>query len=264
MHPLIALAFAVGLLGMLSLVFVKIGLFVSVGCLIAGLFIPRERYRGLAIFAVVIGGLCSLAAFAEFVVHEGALGIVEAGQGAAVGEAVARLREIRAAEDAARTHAFWDPDHDAVGSALSLPELAGAVPVRGQVKLDVSPLHPRYAQHALPGPHGSVYVVDGYCFVVYVPDDDELAERRYIAYGWPADGTRGGAAIFLDEHERIYVSDNRVQNYSGNARVPAFDAALSTSAWTADPPASGTSIDGGTWTPWKKKKAMTTLPGDHN
>src|SRR5690349_23436448 len=75
----------------------------------------RPLHGAAALFVVI--------ALGRFLSGEAALGIVEGGTRAAGQRAVSRLRELLFAEDSARRLAYWDPDADGVGSALSLGEL---------------------------------------------------------------------------------------------------------------------------------------------
>ena len=83
------------------------------------------------------------------------------------------------------------------------------------------------------------------------PVNEELAERRFIAYAWPVAAGGGPMHAFaIDEHERILVFDNAGESgqprYASPNFPPPCDAALS-----------------GAWKPWRGKKPRATLPGDH-
>ena len=257
----VLVAITAGLAGIAALAVPKLSVFALLGIVVASLLLRAEPGRRIAVAFLALGAIGDAGGLLRFIIEVAMPGIVEGGQSAAVAGAVSKLREIRTAEDAMRTHAWWDPDHDGIGSAGSLTELSGAAPLRGRVQLDVAPLHARFGD-VVKGEHGDVAVIDDYCFAVFVPDDDETAERRYVAYAWPGKQRGRGPAVFLDEHERIYVTDN-AQGYVGTEHMPTFDAALATSSWAAGPPDEGAhSVDRGAWKVWRKKKAMTSLAGD--
>ena len=81
--------------------------------------------------------------------------------------------------------------------------------------------------------------------------DDELAERRFIAYAWPS-GTAPGldSAVALDEHERIWLAPARPGLRHGADAPPACDDVVAPATHDA-------------WTPWRRKQPRQTLPGDH-
>src|SRR5262249_48372605 len=84
------------------------------------------------------------------------------------------------------------------------------------------------------------------------PIDEEIAERRFLAYAWPTEAAPGMfIAFFADEHENIRMLELPKGNpppYFGAARPPACDAALG--------------ADHLPWTVWKNKKPRSKLPGD--
>jgi hypothetical protein len=224
---------------------------------------------------LVAGVACVIASLAlvRFVIVAAAPGVVEAGENQVAKNAMYRLREIRLAQDALRRMGTIDDDHDGAGVAGDLFELTGAKALRGRVTPDPPPLHPKFR----PSDDGVVCISE-YCMIVYRPDDEERAERRFVAYAWPqhphndvgrslefGGGPRDvlrGQALFLDEHERIYECDN-TPRYVGHTHVPAFDAALMTSSWDALPPEhGGQTTDGCTWKPWRGKHASASLVGD--
>lgn len=224
----------------------------------------RGRARTLALAAVVAAGLASLVGLVRFAVSNAMLGIVEGGQSAAAFDALWKLREIVIAEDEVRRTAPWDPDGDHIGSAALIGGLTGKDPLRNGARLGTPLLN--YAFHSLvPTALGPAASVEGYLVVVCLPKagggftaepgdavDEELAERRYVAYAWPSEAAKGMATVFFaDEHERLLVLDpprGASPPYQGGDRPPACDAALG--------------HDGLTWKPWKNKKPRKNLPGD--
>ncbi|HMJ12869.1 MAG TPA: hypothetical protein VK524_15715 [Polyangiaceae bacterium] len=215
----------------------------------------RRIYRSLLALAAVAGAVGVL----RFVVEEAVPGIVQGGKDAAAKNAVSRLRELVFAEDGMRRHAYLDHDGDGVGSAALVGELSGKAQQRPFPPI----LNERW--HVLVETRsGSAARVGGYLYMVCLPlgpggfgasgaagVDAEQAERRYLAYAWPAAASsRIEAAFFIDEHERILVNkneDGRDPEYLGSDYPPACDAALKEPA---------------DWQPWMNKKPRLTLPGD--
>jgi hypothetical protein len=214
--------------------------------------------------------MLSLLPFTRFVVLRAAPGIVEAGENNLAKNAMYKLREIHLAQDALRRMGAWDPDGDGIGSAGTLAELTAAIPMRGQQALAIGPLHVRFS----PDDRGIVCIGE-YCFIVYVPPDDELAERRYLAYAWPErDKPAGksmifggaprdvmrGQALMLDEHERIYECDN--SPHYDRSHPPSMFAALQVASWSSGP-AAQVGTDGCIWRPWRNKQPSSSLSGDN-
>lgn len=272
---LYAFAGAAAGLGLLSALFTKLAVPSMFLMLISYLTLPEEGGRSrLFRTAIWIAAPVMLFSLVRFAAEEATPGIVEGGRRQQVKQALYHLRKIRFAQDMARQQAFWDPDKDGVGSAGPLDALSGHMPFRpnGPTQLGLLRLPP-----AVPGPNGAVSQVDGYAIAVFLPTpsgqasakpdaifDDERAETRWIAYAWPlAQGTGDRSVLYIDEHERILISDNtgEQQQYFGLERMPRFDAALSASSVDAVGPAEERGQDGGTWLPWRNKKPRTTLPG---
>ncbi|HSC89168.1 MAG TPA: hypothetical protein VLC09_17925, partial [Polyangiaceae bacterium] len=178
----------------------------------------------------LLGALClSLLACSfglyRFILREALPGIIEAHGRASGGRAVSFLRELSTAQDAMRRMASIDPDADHIGSAASLAELAGAPSRRLPKGLDTPPLALRYAPRTSTA-NGPVSEESGYYYLMCLPlaggglggrgteqVDDELAERRFVAYAWPVDAKQPSwTAYFIDEHENILESDNREQD----------------------------------------------------
>ncbi len=252
--------------GALSVVFTKAALFVGVATLVVGLVSSSSltgTLRTRAMVAIAIAAVASTIGALRFTITQAAPGVVEAGQNDQIKDAVYKLREIRVAQDAMRSYAFIDPDHDGIGSAGSLAQMAGTQAVASGV-LPNPPLHPRFGR-VVEGAHGAVSVVDNYCFAVFVPPSAELAERRYVAYAWPKDAPVGhlgvASVLFLDEHERIFETNN-TQGYVGVEHMPTWDAALARCAWDADPSDGAVAVDGAVWTAWRHKQPLTQLKGD--
>jgi hypothetical protein len=237
-----------------------------------------QRQPTVAVKAALAATLLLMAlAMIRFTVTEAAPGVIEGGRRAQAKSALYHLRALVFAQDVSREQAFLDPDGDGVGSALGLKALVGQAMRDGS-----TPRLPLLARFGKVTDHqgAAVSTFQGYGIVVYLPTkddqavadqsdaiDDEAAERRFVAYAWPLDvvhddGDR--SVIFVDERERILVSDNLgpQQGYVGLDNMPPFWAALSDKRMSANVARGAPSADGGTWTPWKGKKARAKLPGD--
>jgi hypothetical protein len=232
--------------------------------LILTLSFPSARRLRVPFFAVVgLSAAGTLGGLVRFALSNAMLGIVETGQSITATTALSKLREIVSAEDVQRRTARWDPDHDGIGSAALVGALAGVLPMRPGA-LPVPPLLSHEWQRSVETPTGPAALVSGYLFMVCVPAasggftarpdqavDDELAERRFVAYAWPSEHAGGiGAAFFADEHERLSFIDppRGAAPFFGAARPPACDEALGPRA--------------GDWKPWKNKQPRERLPGD--
>ena len=241
--------------------------------LLGALAVPKGGGRRVGIAAVSIGVVFALAGFVRFTVDEAAPGIVEGGRRAMARQSVAHLRRLVFAQDILREQATWDPDGDGIGSAGTLDALVGA-PMRGTAER--RQLVMRFGEmREVPG--ARVAVVGGTVIALYLPAvgggatslqeniDDERAERRWVAYAWPLSAGPGDSfTLFVDEHERLLVSDNRAagQGYLGTQRMPAPGAALAGGDFNAATPgAGGLGGDGGVWTAWKGKRPRAKLVG---
>jgi hypothetical protein len=215
----------------------------------------------LARIAVLAAAVASVTALTRFALTKAIAGITEGGQRAASRSALWRLREVVIAEDAVRKAGLRDPDRDGIGSALLINELAGNSPVRGQSRLEPPLLNYRFRQRAAT-PLGDAVRIASHFFIVClptpsggwtaeagVPVDDERAERRFVAYAWPADGEVDvGGVYHIDEHERMLVYDESGEKYRGASSPPQCDAALGKHR--------------NKWRPWEGKEPRRTLPGD--
>ena len=214
--------------------------------------------------AALVASVSVAVGLVRFAASKAMLGIVEGGQSAAAYGALWKLREVVIAEDGLREMAPWDPDGDHVGSAALIGALAGSEPLRETKRLDAPLLNYAFRVQT-PTAIGPAARVEGYLVIVCLPKrgggftarpgepvDDELAERRYVAYAWPSETATGmTTAFFADEHERLLVLDpprGAPAPYWGADRPPACDAALGK--------------DDFPWKPWKGKQPRKSLPGD--
>ncbi len=234
-----------------------------------------QRQPTVAVKVALAATLLLMAlAMVRFTVTEAAPGINERGRRAQAKSALYHLRELIYAQDIAREQAWLDPDGDGIGSALGLKALVGG-PMRDGNKPKV-PLLVRFGALTERG-DAVVSTFQGYGIVLYLPTaddgavaagtaavDDEAAERRFVAYAWPLEGGHGDkTVVFIDERERILTSDNlgAQQGYVGLDSPPPFWAALDGKRMSAGVALGRPASDGGTWTPWKGKKARAKLPG---
>lgn len=263
----IALYILLAAAGVCSVWFTRLSLFTLVLSFIAFVALPRERdgQRKLLSALALAAGLASFAGFGRFLVREAVPGIVQGGTRATSDAAVSRLREILFAEDVMRRFASIDPDGDGIGSAALIEEMTGRIGLRGGARL-VPPVLERYPR-AVDTPLGPAVEMSGYYFVVCLPKlgggftakpgeaiDEELAERRFLAYAWPAAENSGLTdAYFLDEHERILFAPNGAPKENrpriGRERPPACDEAIAASTRE-------------NWQVWRGKRPRDTLPGD--
>jgi len=251
-------------LGVVSIAFSKIALFVLVGSFLAFLSLDKAAPR-LSRVLVAIAAVGSAGGFLRFLVTEAMPGIVQGGTSATGAAAISRLRELLFAEDVLRRKAAIDPDGDGVGSAALLGELLGRVGLRGGERL-VPPVLERYPE-LVETSLGPAAEIAGHYFIICLPAvgggftarpgariDDEAAERRFVAYAWPAAEGRGlREAYFIDEHERILFARSAAPEGStervGATRTPACDDAFAPKTREA-------------WQVWRGKRARKTLPGD--
>src|SRR5690606_36182193 len=83
------------------------------------------RKRAAALLLLALSVVASVIGLLRFVLEEAIPGVLAGGKAAIEKQAIAYSRTLVSAEDHARTLAYFDPDEDRVGSALSLRELAG-------------------------------------------------------------------------------------------------------------------------------------------
>lgn len=262
-RPLLLRTVLAAAAALISIWLTKLGLFAAVGTFIAWASLPRlpkpelKRERLLLLVAALGSGV----GLVRFLLIEAIPGIVAGGNRFTEQRAISRLRELLFAEDLARRSAPRDPDRDEVGSALLLGELTGHIGVRRGAPLAVPLLEgfPRQVDTEL----GPASELGGYYLAVCLPRagggfsarpedavDEELAERRFIAYAWPS-GTAPGltSAVMIDEHEHISLAPSRAGLRFGHASPPRCDDAVAPETRDA-------------WTPWRQKKPRQTLPGD--
>ena len=268
-RPLLVRTLLAAAAALASVYFTKLGLFAAVGVFVAWASLPSlpkselRRERGL----LLVAALAASVGLFRFVVIEAIPGIVQGGNRFTEQRAISRLREILFAEDTARHTAAQDPDHDRIGSALLLGELTGELGLRRGNRLEMPLLegYPKRVDTSI----GPASEIGGYLVIVCLPKlgggfsaepqdavDEELAERRFIAYAWPS-GTAPGltSAVALDEHEHISLAPSLPAQASraglrfGFAAPPSCDDAVAPETRAA-------------WQPWRHKQPRQSLPGD--
>lgn len=222
--------------------------------------------RGVLRVALVVGFTTALIGMGRFVLEEALPGIVAASGRASGDRAVSRLREILFAQDASRRLGLLDPDGNGVGGAGRLGELTkpGAGRAAPSHRETSPPLGPHFRPR-VQTPQGAAAEEGDYLYLVCVPGsdgtltaeatapvDEVAAERRFVAYAWPARPGGPPTAFFIDEHERILETENlgpdSAARLLGAQRAPSCQDAL------APPHAQG-------WTPWRDKAPRQSLPG---
>lgn len=161
--------------------------------------------------------------------------------------AIAMLRSIASAQAQAQASAVIDTDGDTRGEYAYLGELAGSKPLRVPGGIGTEPLYPMLLSSAFAevSPSGIVKR-SGYLFRVFLPGatvnkrtpglpegspaqpDGDNAEILWCAYAWPIKaGSTGTRAFFMNQEGDLLATPNNDEAYSGEDRMPAFDAALS-------------------------------------
>lgn len=258
--------------GVLSILFYQVSVIVALLAVFVWITVPRLPRRPRRALAIALGfaTLSASVGMIRLVAIDALPAMVASAAAARERGAVARLREIVFAEDVMRKSAAIDPDHDGIGSAALIEGLTGAEPLG----LHAASLHVPALNRQFGAPSktklGPALQAEGYLFIVCLPRagggwatrlgepvDEEAAERRFVAYAWPAAATRDAQrAFFINEHERILVSENREPgkpqepHFAGPSFPPRCDAALA--------PGSSASFK-----VWRHKKPRTSLPGDH-
>jgi hypothetical protein len=257
--------------GAASIFVYQISLFVILFAVLAWAALPKlsRQTRRALVVALGFALLSSSAGLLRLIAIDALPAMVASAAAARERGAVSRLREIVFAEDVMRTSAPIDPDHDHVGSAALITQLTGTEPLTAHG----SPLQVPTLNREFGAPSntklGPALEAEGYLFIVCLPRagggwvarpgepvDEKAAERRFVAYAWPAVATRDAQrAFFIDEHERILVSENREPgkpdepHFAGPSFPPSCDAALAPSS------AASFSV-------WQHKKPRANLPGD--
>jgi hypothetical protein len=255
---------AVGLLSAACLVYAKLAVFSLLVCVIALASLSRAGLtRGWRLLLFISLAL-SCVGVGRFVFTEAVLGISEARGRDTERRAVSLLREIYFAQNAARRYAMIDPDGDGVGSAGFLAELTGSATARQGAPLPTPPLAPRLSPR-MDTRVGQATKIESYLFIICLPTaedgwtaqpsdqvDNEAAERSWLAYAWPSESGLPHTSVYvIDEHEAIFVHDNRASSglrFVGTTHPPACTT-------LRKPPALVS------FSPWQGKQPRADLPG---
>lgn len=262
-RPLLVRTVVAAVAALASIYFTKLGLFAAVGTFVAWASLPRAAKGELKRehWLLLVAALAACIGLFRFLVLEAIPGIVQGGNRFTEQRAISRLREVLFAEDMARRSAARDPDGDHVGSAALLGELTGELGLRGGAPLSMPLLEgfPRQVETSI----GPASEIGGYFLLVCLPKrgggftaqpgdpvDEELAERRFVAYAWPS-GTAPGLenAVVLDEHEQIALAPAKPGLRYGSAAPPRCDDLVAPETRAS-------------WTAWRHKQRRRSLPGD--
>lgn len=269
MTPHLGFLLSIGLLGIASAIEPRISVFAGLLLVIGFASLSRFRHpaKKSVVQLLVLASCATTVGMVRFVGGEALQGITEARGRATSKKAVSLLREILFAQDALRRYAMIDHDGDGVGSAGLLAELSGAAGARGKRPLGTPPLSPRFAPRTLSGV-GPINEQEGYLLLICLPRqgggwathhaariDEEAAERRWLAYAWPArEGLGHSTAYFINEHEEIFESPNETADglrLVGSESPPSCEDALGNARQDV-------------WHVWNEKSRRTRLPGDRN
>lgn len=219
-----ALALALLLGALFSLLFGALAIFVAFGCFLFWVTLPvvdRRERRGLGLCTGLSLAL-SFVGLARFVATQAFVGMSEAARLGTSSAVVSRLREIKFAEARAMELALVDPDDNQRGSTLFLAELSGVHPPRGTNRPPVMLLDGKYKRETNT-PRGPAASLNGYWFFVCLPGadgkpsadptrrvDEQRAETTFVAYAWPADEHQGYGQVFtIDARGTVLVHDNK-------------------------------------------------------
>lgn len=229
-------------------------------CFLGWLALPRGAAPG-ARRSLIGASLLAGVALLRFVVVEAVPGIVEGGRRAAQDRAVSQLREVLFAQDAVRQSGWIDADRDGTGSAGLLVELCRGSTERADA-VGITPV--LRCGELVETSLGLAARIGPYLYTVCLPREggswsaqltppvaEEAAERRFIAYAWPAPGTPFERAFYLDEHENIGQVELGPPDpsASNDTRGITCDAAVGADRERR-------------WTAWRGKRPRTSLPGD--
>ncbi|HEX2736109.1 MAG TPA: hypothetical protein VHM70_31125 [Polyangiaceae bacterium] len=234
----------------LSLIWTQAAPAVGFLVLVVGLSLPKMTgsERRWAWGLLWASALIACVAFVRFVLVQAIPGVIAGGKAAASKHAIAFARGLVVAQDHARETAANDPDHDGVGSALTLAALAGLAPLPDGKVLDKPPLAVRPDQ-VKDTPLGDAIEQGGYYFALCLPDqkgalvgavdlakvDAKAAEHRYLIYGWPVSNSAGSPvqALAVDADERIMVtSPDGPRLYFANEGAPHCESSSTEPGWS--------------------------------
>ncbi|MFO1077716.1 MAG: DUF2950 family protein [Planctomycetota bacterium] len=176
---------------------------------------------------------------------------------------LATMRTIATAQAQIMGSRSLDADHDGMGEAIGLLELAGAADLRGTTVR----LSPTGLTHALGTADANGYVpYKGYLLALYLPDasglgvlavpanngsiDTDQAELGWSCLAWPVRRGNSGTATFFVNHTGEVLAC-RDATYSGTTSVPPPGAGLvgvaATQILGGEPAADTIGADGNLW-----------------
>lgn len=178
------------------------------------------------------------------------------------GAAISTLRNLSSLQIAVQNRKFIDLDTDGQGEYGYFGELSGAIPARNAAG---AALLPPLLAASFRLVNAGIVTKGGYHYIMFLPDnagaglleapgnyanvDPDLAELAWCAYAWPATvGSSGRRAFFVNQVGEVLATSNTVNNYSGTAGAPTFDAAFAVAGsmmGVYDP--SVPAVDGGLW-----------------
>jgi hypothetical protein len=200
----------------------------------------------------VILGVGVVAGLVGFMVRAGLRNIVGSGQAYLDKAAVSSLWAMHWAEKLYREGGYADRDGDGIGEFGTLGQLAGESALPSGARLPASLLSLEGSPRVAPG--GALMEAAGTCFLSYLPDDPDGAERGFVLYAWPARATGGGSKVFcINQYEDILEADASARGYFGCDRPPPRDACIGPEAASGAPPTDGLKGDGAPWKRWKGK-----------
>lgn len=214
--------------------------------------------RAVVGWIAVISGVALVAGLAVYMVRVGLGNIVGSGQAYLDKAAVSTLWSMHWAQRLFREGTYADRDGDGVGEFGTLGQLAAARPLPSGAPLP-APLLSLEGSPRVAGA-GDALEASGTCFLGYLPDDADGAERRFVVYAWPARQEGGGGKVFcIDQDEDILEADASVRGYFGCDRPPPRDACLGPEDATGAPPTDGVKGDGAAWKRWKGKTSRKAI-----
>lgn len=213
--------------------------------------------RALARWMAVTFAVALVAGLSVFMVRAGLGNIVGSGQAYLDKAAVSTLWSMHWAQRLFREGAFADRDGDGVGEFASLGQLAAQRPLPSGAPLEAPLLSLEGSPRVGPGER---LEASGSCFLAYLPEDPDGAERRFVIYAWPARGEGGGSKVFcIDQDEDILEADASARGYFGCDRPPPREACLGPEDATGAPPVDGVKGDGASWKRWKGKTSRKAI-----
>ncbi len=110
-----------------------------------------------------------------------------------------------------------DIDNDGHGEYGTFKELAGGDQRRLNKPMEFPLLSGAFTKEDATG----LLLRSGYYYQIFLPDEANRAERRYVAIAWPSSyGNSGSRCFYVDETGDVYAASNEGWRYSGPAKRP--------------------------------------------